>query len=178
MDRFNPAIYNLGHEYRKGHLIIKVGTEETLSHYAEWAWIPEKTLRNLNRIRTARDLRMGRDVRIPMAEEKAADFLAKREEYYRAMEEDFYGNYYVSAVEPLVVAKGMNLWGLVHEKEIPFWLLQKHNPGRLLGAVRPGDTLSLPSIETGIRKWGFTRYGNSREHLAGITRFIMSDQAR
>lgn len=177
MDRFNPAIYRLEHAYAKGALTIQVGTEETLSHYAEWAWVPERTLRSLNRIRSARDLRMGRTIRIPMPEEKAPEFLAKREEYYRAMEEDFYSNYYVSAVEPLVVRKGMNLWGLVNEKEIPFWLLQKHNPGRLLGAVRPGDTLSLPLIETGIRKWGFTRYGNSREYLAGITRFILADRA-
>lgn len=177
MDRFNPAIYNLGHEYAKGRLTIKVGTEETLSHYAEWAWIPEKTLRSLNRIRSARDLRMGRAIQIPIAEEKAGEFLAKREDYYRAMEEDFYGNYYVSSVEPLVVAKGMNLWGLVNEKEIPYWLLQKHNPGRILNEIRPGDTLSIPLIESGIRKWGFTRYGNSREYLAGISRFI-AGQAR
>lgn len=176
MDRFNPAIYRLEHEYSKGTLTIQVGTEETLSHYAEWAWVPERTLRSLNRIRTAKDLRMGRAIRIPMPQEKAPEFLAKREEYYRAMEEDFYSNYFVSALEPLVVKKGMNLWGLVNEKEIPFWLLQKHNPGRLLGAVRPGDTLSLPLIETGIRKWGFTRYGNSREYLAGITRYILSEK--
>jgi membrane-bound lytic murein transglycosylase D len=175
MDRFNPAIYNLEHERKDGHLVIRVGAEETLSHYAEWAMISEGVLRRLNRIRGSRDFRIGRSIRIPIPEDRAREFLAKREEYYRAMEEDFYGSYYVSQTEPLVVAKGKNLWGVMLEKEIPFWLLQKHNPGKTLGEVRPGDTLHLPLIENGIRKWGFTRYGNSREFLSGIGRYIVPD---
>ncbi|HLP41259.1 MAG TPA: hypothetical protein VK465_07105 [Fibrobacteria bacterium] len=177
MDRFNPAVYNLGHEYMKGNLVIRVGAEETLSHYAEWAWVPERILKKVNGIRGGNDLRIGRAIRIPMAEDKAPEFLKRREEHYRGMEEDFYSNYYVSSVEKMVIVKGMNLWSLVNEKEIPFWLLQKHNPGRVLSEVRAGDTLSLPLIETGIRKWGFTRYGNSREYLAGITRYITAAKA-
>jgi hypothetical protein len=172
MDRFNPAIYKLDYTYADGNLTIQAGTEETLSHYAEWAWVPEKTLRNLNKIRNPRDFRMGRRIRIPLAEEKAKEFVKRREEYYRGIEEDFYSNYYVAASEPLAVAKGMNLWTWSQEREIPFWLLQKHNPGKSLNEVHAGDTLNLPVIETGVRKWGFTRYGNSREYLSGISRFL------
>jgi membrane-bound lytic murein transglycosylase D len=172
MDRFNPAIYNLGYTYDAGYLVIQAGTEETLSHYAEWAWIPERNLRSLNRLRSSRGLRIGQHVRIPMPQEKVADFVKKREEYYRAMEEDFYGSYYVSALEPLKVAKGMNLWTWAQDKEIPFWLLQKHNPGRVLSALQPGDSLNVPLIESGIRKWGFTRYGNSQDYLAGIAKYV------
>jgi hypothetical protein len=175
MDRFNPDVHNLGHEYRDGGLVIRVGAEETLSHYAEWAMVSEGVLRRMNRLRGSRDFRIGRSIRIPIAEDKAKEFLAKREEYYRAMEEDFYGSYYVSQTEPLVVAKGKNLWSLMLEKEIPYWLLQKHNPGKALGEVRYGDTLHLPLVENGIRKWGFTRYGSSREYLSGIGRHIVMD---
>lgn len=174
MDRFNPALYHLGYEYANGALTFEVGTEETLSHYAEWAWVPEKTLRRLNRIRNSRDFRMGRRIRIPLTEEKAKEFVKRREEYYRAIEEDFYSNYYVSVSEPLTVVKGLNLWNWALEREVPFWLLQKHNPGKALNALRPGDTLNLPVIETGIRKWGFTRYGSSQEYLAGISRYLSS----
>ena len=177
MDRFNPSIYRLGSETKKGGLVIHVGTEETLSHYAEWAFVPEKKLRVLNGIRTANDLRMGRAVRIPVGGDKAGEFLRKREEYYRAIEEDFYNNYYVSGTEPLRVEKGMNLWTWSQDREVPFWLLQKHNAGKALSEIQPGDTLNIPLIETGIRKWGFTRYGNSKEYLAGISRFLLTGKA-
>jgi membrane-bound lytic murein transglycosylase D len=177
MDRFNPAVYNLQYEYADGKLSFLVGPEETLSHYAEWAWVPEKTLRALNKIRNPRDFRMGRRIRIPLTEEKAAEFQKRREESYRAIEEDFYGNYYVSMTEPLVVQKGLNLWSWSQERELPFWLLQKHNPGVALNELHPGDTLHVPLIENGIRKWGFTRYANSREYLSGISRFLATGKA-
>lgn|GEM_PF-734047 len=172
MDRFNPATYKLDYTYADGNLSFLAGPEETLSHYAEWAWVSEKTLRNLNKIRNPKDFRIGRRIRIPLTEEKAKEFQKRREEFYRANEEDFYGNYYVSITEPFVVEKGMNLWSWSQEREIPFWLLQKHNPGKALNELHPGDTLNLPVIETGIRKWGFTRYANSKEYLSGISRFL------
>ncbi len=174
MDRFNPAVYHLDYTYEKGKLSFLAGPEETLSHYAEWAWVPEKTVRGLNGIRNPKDFRMGRRIKIPLAEDKAKEFMKRREEYYRAIEEDFYSNYYVSVTEPLAVEKGLNLWSWSQEREIPFWLLQKHNQGRALNELHPGDTLSVPVIETGIRKWGFTRYGNTRDYLAGISRFLVS----
>lgn len=177
MDRFNPAVYNLQYEYADGKLGFLVGPEETLSHYAEWAWVPEKTLRALNKIRSSRDFRMGRRIRIPLTVEKAAEFQKRREESYRAIEEDFYGNYYVSMTEPLVVQKGLNLWSWSQERELPFWLLQKHNPGVALHELHPGDTLHVPLVENGIRKWGFTRYGNTREYLSGISRFLATGKA-
>ncbi len=174
MDRFNPAIYNLGYAYAGGILTIEAGTEETLSHYSEWAGVPESAIRKLNNMRASKDMRLGRRIRIPLAEEKAKEFVRRREEYYRAIEEDFYSSYYVSVLEPLAVAKGMNLWSWAQEREIPFWLLQKHNVGKVLNELHPGDTLNLPVIETGIRKWGFTRYGDSREYLSGISRYLKS----
>ena len=177
MDRFNPAVYNLQYEYADGKLGFLVGPEETLSHYAEWAWVPEKTLRALNKIRNSRDFRMGRRIRIPLSAEKAAEFQKRREESYRAIEEDFYGNYYVSMTEPLVVQKGLNLWSWSQERELPFWLLQKHNPGVALNELHPGDTLHVPLVENGIRKWGFTRYGNTRDYLSGISRYLATGKA-
>jgi membrane-bound lytic murein transglycosylase D len=172
MDRFNPSIYNLDYTYGSGVLSIQAGTEETLSHYAEWAWVSESVLKRMNRIRGPRDFRMGRKIKIPLTEDKAKEFVKRREEYYRAIEEDFYGSYYVSTTEPFRVQKGMNLWNWAQEKEIPFWLLQKHNPGKALNELHPGDTLNMPVIETGNRRWGFTRYGNSKEYLSGISRFL------
>ena len=172
MDRFNPSIYNLEYKFEKGILNLKVGTDENLSHYAEWAGVSENTLKRVNAIKSSRDLAIGRRIKIPLSEAKAAEFVKRREDSYRAIEEDFYSSYYVSNLDPLIVEKGMNLWKWAQEREIPFWLLQKHNIGKSLNAIHPGDTLSLPVVESGVRKWGFTRYGNSQEYLAGISRFL------
>lgn len=177
MDRFNPAVYPLAYEYADGILSFRTGPEETLSHYAEWAGVSEAVLRKANRLRRARDFRLGRRFRIPLSEEQAREFMRRREENYRAVEEDFYGNYYVSATEPMAVKKGMNLWTWAQEQEIPFWLMQKHNPGKSLSDLHPGDTLNLPLIETGVRKWGFTRYANTREYLDGIARYLAKPKA-
>jgi alkanesulfonate monooxygenase SsuD/methylene tetrahydromethanopterin reductase-like flavin-dependent oxidoreductase (luciferase family) len=177
MDRFNPAVYPLAYEYADGILSFRTGPEETLSHYAEWAGVSEAVLRKANRLRRARDFRLGRRFRIPLTEEHAREFMRRREENYRAVEEDFYGNYYVSATEPMAVRKGMNLWTWAQEQEIPFWLMQKHNPGKSLSDLHPGDTLNLPLIETGVRKWGFTRYANTREYLDGIARYLAKPKA-
>jgi hypothetical protein len=172
MDRFNPAVYPLEYKYENGILSFEAGTEETLSHYAEWAGLSEAALRKASGLRGAKDFRLGRRIKIPLAEEKAKEFMKRREENYRAIEEDFYSSYYVSGTEPLAVEKGQNLWTWAQDEEIPFWLLQKHNPGKSLAALHPGDTLNVPVIETGIRKWGFTRYGNSREYLDGVARYL------
>lgn len=172
MDRFNPSAYPLEYKYENGILSFLAGTEETLSHYSDWAGISETALRKANGMRGKMDIRLGRRIKIPLGEDKAKEFMKRREENYRAIEEDFYSSYYVSGTEPLAVTQGQNLWGWAQDQEIPFWLLQKHNPGKSLAELHPGDTLNVPVIETGIRKWGFTRYGNSREYLQGVARYL------
>ena len=172
LDRFNAAVYPLEYAYQNGILVFQAGTDETLSHYAEWSGLPEAALRKANGIRSPKDFRLGRRIKIPLAEDRAKEFVKRREENYRAIEEDFYSSYYVSALEPLAVEKGQNLWTWAQNEEIPFWLLRKHNPGKSLAEMHPGDTLNVPVIETGIRKWGFTRYGNSRDYLEGVARYL------
>jgi hypothetical protein len=172
MDRFNPAVYPLEYGYEKGSLNFPAGTDETISHYAEWAGLSEAAIRKANGMRSGKDFRLGRRIKIPLAEDKAKEFMKRREENYRAIEEDFYSSYYVSTTEPLGIEKGQNLWSWAQDREIPFWLLQKHNPGKALAELHPGDSLNVPIIESGIRKWGFTRYGNTKEYLAGVARFL------
>lgn len=172
MDRFNPAVYPLEYGYEKGILTFLAGTDETLSHYAEWAGVSEAAIRKANGMRSGKDFRLGRRIKIPFAEDKAKEFMKRREENYRAIEEDFYSSYYVSTTEPLAIEKGQNLWTWAQDQEIPFWLLQKHNPGKALAELHPGDSLSVPVIESGIRKWGFTRYANTKEYLGGVARFL------
>ncbi len=173
VDRFEPGVYRLEHAYENGFLIILVGGEETLSHYAEWSGVPTRELRRVNRIRNSSDFRVNRSFRLPITDESRIEgFLAKREERYRAVEEDFYGNYHVSSLEPKIIGRGFNLWMWAFEQQIPFWLLQKHNPGKNLQQLQAGETVTIPQVETGIRRWGFTRYAGSQEYHKSVAEWI------
>jgi hypothetical protein len=115
---------------------------------------------------------MNREIRLRLTPEAAAAFLKHREEYFRGLEEDFYAHYHVETLEPKVVDKGTNVWNLAQESETPFWLFLKHNPGRRLDVLKPGDTLMLPVVEEGWRRWAFTRYATTGEYLDGMRHFL------
>lgn len=163
-DRFNPAVYGLAYTRVPGKLTFASGPQETLSHYAEWSGLGMAKIRTANRLRR-RGLNLGYGVQLPLDSAQADAFIKNREEHYRATEEDFYGSYHVASLEPIVVKRGFSVWDLAMKKEIPFWLLQKHNAGRDLAALHPGDTVYAPVVEPGIRRWGFTRYADAQEAL-------------
>ncbi len=177
-DRFRPEVYNLEHRYENGVLTVKVGPEETMSHFSDWSGKRADEIRGENTgLRGRSGFRMGRAVNLRLDSSAAAAFLRRREEYFRGMEEDFYARYHVETLEPLVVAKGANVWNLAQEREVPYWLFLKHNPGRKLEALMPGDTLNLPVVEEGWRRWGFTRYAGTEEYLKGVGRFLRGEAA-
>ncbi len=172
-DRFDPAVYHLDHTYQNGMLTIRVGGEETLSHYVEWSGIPSRVLRSVNQIVSSGDFRVNRFFRLPIKDSaRVEEFLSRREENHRAMEEDFYGNYHVSSTKPMVIVRGFNLWMWAYEQQLPFWLLQKHNPGKNLQQLGAGEIVRVPIVETGIRRWGFTRYAGTREFHRAIGAWI------
>ena len=132
-------------------------------------------IRKATRLRGRRELGLGREIRLRLSREQAEAFQRRREENYRGVEEDFYGSYHVSVLEPLKVEKGMSVWSLAVERELPYWLLQKHNQGRDLAALHPGDTLQVPMVEAGLRRWGFTRYAGPQEQLRAMGQSLGRD---
>jgi membrane-bound lytic murein transglycosylase D len=165
-DAFHSSVYGLEYARERGRLSFSSGPQETLSHYAEWAGLGMSTVRSANRLRGRRGLNLGRKVVLPLDSTQAEAFIKRREENYRAIEEDFYGSYHVASLESLPVTRGFSVWELAMKKDLPFWLLQKHNAGRDLAALHPGDTVLVPVVENGLRRWGFTRYANGQEALA------------
>jgi hypothetical protein len=171
-DRFQPSVYNMEHTYAQGVLTVRVGPEETLSHFSDWSGLRGSAIRNANGMRRSSDFRMDRKIRLKLDSAAAAEFLKRREEYFRGLEEDFYARYHVEGLEPLAAVRGTNVWNLAQEREIPFWLFLKHNSGRALDVLRPGDTLLVPVVAEGWRRWGFTRYAGTRDYLEGVHRFL------
>jgi membrane-bound lytic murein transglycosylase D len=177
-DRFDPAVYHLTYREENGWLSFETGPEETLSHYSDWSGLSGSQIRQWNQIRGRRSLSMGRHLRVKMDSAQTANFIRRREENYRAVEEDFYGSYHVTALEPKVVTRGFSVWALAVDHDLPYWLLQKHNPNRDLAALHPGDTVQFPVVEAGVRRWGFTRYVRTGEQLQKmVERLVPVDSA-
>ncbi len=170
-DRFDPTVYHLEHQYADGVLTVRVGPEETLSHFSDWSGLYGAEIRRENHLRR-HDFHIGRVLHLRMDSAAAAVFLRRREEYFRGREEDFYSRYHVDSLEPLVVTRGLNIWSFAQDHDIPYWLFLKHNPGRALDSLMPGDTLMLPVIVEGWRHWGFTRYANTRDYLNGVRQYV------
>jgi membrane-bound lytic murein transglycosylase D len=150
-DRFDPNLYNLAFTYSHGRLNFQSGSEETLSHYAEWSGLSMTAIRSALKVRGKQALAMNRSVHLNLTSAQVDAFVRSREENYRAVEEDFYGSYYVQSLEPLAITPGMSVWSLAQDRELPYWLLQKHNQGRNLAQLKLGDTLQIPVVVAGIR---------------------------
>jgi len=153
------------YEQTPNRLTFESGPDETISHYSDWSSLPAATIRKVNHLRGKAGIALGRKVVLPLDSLAAAAFIRRREENWRAAEEDFYGSYHVSSLEKSVATSGFSVWKLAHEREIPYWLLQKHNANLQLGALHPGDSLNVPVIVPGFRRWAFTRYTGPQDQI-------------
>ncbi len=129
------------------HQSITVEVNESLAQYAEWLGnITETELAKLNRLGKSGRPKVGQKIRIPLTQEGIYEFNLKRVQYHMALEEDFYSNYSVQAVEEYRVKRGENLLKLSEEKQLPIWLIRKYLPANRKFSVRPGQVINLPKI--------------------------------
>lgn len=127
---------------------LYVSIDETVGHYADWLKIPTWRIRKLNDMRGS-DIRISSKIRIPIDGPDALEnFAAARLEYHMAIEEDFYTQYMVNDVKPLVIKRGQTLWDLCNEGEnpLPLWLFKKYNKQLDLSKLMPGTTVWIPVI--------------------------------
>ncbi len=127
--------------------IIKVDFDETLSHIADWARISVRELRRLNKLRRRSSIRMNQTIKVPFRRVSAEDFDENRQEYHKAIQEDFYNNYRVEKVVIRNLKKGETLWELCNNQYvIPLWLLGNYNPEKNLHALTIGESIVIPVI--------------------------------
>jgi len=171
-DRFDSSVYHLGYRYENGQLIFESGPEETLGHYAEWTGLNMREIRRATGLRGRSSLTLGKTISLRLGPEQAESLVHSREENYRAVEEDFYGSFHVSAFDTLIISRGVSVWSVAMQRELPFWLIQKHNRDKNLSDLRPRDTVFIPVVEPGIRRWGFTRYADTREQYRAMALWL------
>ena len=143
---FNADYYRMDFvEQTDDEVTLVVQINETLGHYADWAGIVSSRIRVLNNI--SANISMGQKVRVPLPRGRAADFLKKRIEHHMGIEEDFFNNYTVVAMDTTQVKQGTTLWSVCRDNDIPFWLFMKANhlgPDLKLDLK---DRILLPVIE-------------------------------
>jgi len=145
---FTPVAFspNMPREDKVG--FIKVDFDETLSHYAEWSGQPIKELRAINGIRrSSSSLNLNRKIKIPFSQVTPEEFAQKRQEYHKAVQEDFFNSFRVEKILIRNVKKGENLWVLCNKVyDIPIWLLGNFNPDRDMTTLAVGDPIIIPMV--------------------------------
>jgi membrane-bound lytic murein transglycosylase D len=127
---------------------IKVSTDETIGHYAEWLGIPTHRIRQINRMGGRSDIRFNSPILIPADQPALGTMMQTRLEYHMAIEEDFYGRYKVTDVKQKILRRGEALWDLCNgADQIPLWLLKKYNKQLDLGRLMPGAAIWIPVVE-------------------------------
>jgi membrane-bound lytic murein transglycosylase D len=127
--------------------IIKVETEETLGHYADWLQIPTQKIRTLNNFKYGKSISVDQKIKIPLQTKSVQAFEEQRYEYHKEIEEDFFESFVIKGVDTYEVKNGDNIWNLCLNKlEIPFWLLKKYNPGIHFNALHPLQKIRYPIV--------------------------------
>jgi membrane-bound lytic murein transglycosylase D len=133
-------------DYRMG--LIKVDFDETLSHVADWARLSVRELRQLNNLRRRGSrIRVNQSIKVPFRRTTPEEFERKRQEYHKAIQEDFFGNYQVEKVVTRKLKKGETLWEICNDVySIPFWLLSNYNPDTDINSVSVGASINIPIL--------------------------------
>ncbi|MFQ5449903.1 MAG: LysM peptidoglycan-binding domain-containing protein [Nitrospinaceae bacterium] len=127
--------------------VITVDFDETLSHYAEWAQLPVRKLRRVNHLRRGASIPVHRKIQVPFTNIDPDKFEERRQEYHKAIQEDFFNNYRVSKLLVRGVKKGETLWEICNDQYfIPFWLLNSYNPEKDINSLAVGEPLVIPII--------------------------------
>jgi len=127
--------------------VIVVDFDETLSHYAEWSKLPVKKITNLNRMNNSSQLNVHAEIKIPFVKVKPDLFEERRQEFHKAIQEDFFNNYKIDKLLVRNMAKGETAWEICNEiYAIPFWLLASYNPGKDINSIPVGEPIVVPII--------------------------------
>lgn len=133
-------------EYRMG--LIKIDFDETLSHIADWARISIRELRELNNLRRRGSrIHVNQSIKVPFRRTTPEEFERKRQEYHKAIQEDFFGNYKVEKVMTRKLQRGETLWEICNDMySIPFWLLSNYNPDKDINSIKVGESINIPIL--------------------------------
>lgn len=142
---FMPVSFSTQNHQKIG--TISVDFDETLSHYAEWALMSVGELKKINKIKGKAEITFHDKIRVSFKKTGADKFEEKRQEYHKAIQEDFFNNYEIRKLAKRVVEKGDTLWEICNEiYTIPLWLLSSYNADKDMRSLTVGESIVIPVI--------------------------------
>lgn len=127
---------------------IRVISEETLGHYADWLGVPASRLRALNKLRPGQPVLLGRRLKLDFSRVARADFEQKRRDFHAALQARYFEDQRITGTEIYIVRRGDSAWAVTQRYGgLPTWLLQQYNPDVDLGELRAGIQLIVPKVQ-------------------------------
>ncbi|OGW29949.1 MAG: hypothetical protein A3K09_05965, partial [Nitrospinae bacterium RIFCSPLOWO2_12_FULL_47_7] len=127
--------------------VITVDFDETLSHYAEWAGVTVSDILKANKYSPRTKIKVNQKIKIPFTSKTPDIFTESRQEFHRAIQEDFYNNFRVSQISVRPIKKGESLWDICNGNYvIPFWLLSNYNPDKDIASLSEGQSIVVPTV--------------------------------
>ena len=143
---FMPVAFSTQNQQKIG--TIRVDFDETLSHYAEWALMSVGELKKINKLKGKDEITFHDKLRVSFKNTDADKFEDKRQEYHKAIQEDFFNNYEIRNLTKRNVEKGDTLWEICNEiyNTIPLWLLSSYNSDKDMRSLIVGESIVIPVI--------------------------------
>lgn len=144
---FKPVSFSPDANSKSRMGTIIVDFDETLSHYAEWSLLSVRELRRINRIGKRGNISVNDKLRVNFAKTLPDKFDEKRQEYHKAIQEDFFNNYEISKLTIRSVEKGETLWEIRNDNyTIPLWLISSYNSDKDIHSLAVGEPIVIPVI--------------------------------
>ena len=89
---------------------IRVQTDETLGHFAEWLGLRASRLLSINGLRYGEPVVVQQRLRLDFSNSKPEDFERVRTEYHRALQEEFFAEWEIEGTLVHRVGPGDSLW--------------------------------------------------------------------
>ncbi len=129
----------------RGWIIVEPA--ETLGHFADWLEVKTQALRRLNRLRRGRAIQVGQRISLTFEKVGVEVFEARRLEYHRGLEEDFFEVYQVEGTQFHALQTGENIWDLARQRYgVPFWLVARYNFDKILSRLSTGERVIIPIV--------------------------------
>lgn len=127
--------------------LIEVDYDETLSHYAEWSRLTVSEIAKLNKKNKRSYLKVHSKIKVPFRNISPDLFEERRQEYHKAIQEDFFNNFQVDKVLVRNIKKGETIWKICNDiYSIPFWLLATYNSEKDIYSIPIGELITIPVI--------------------------------
>ncbi len=139
----DPTDYSVGKDDT-----IRVATDETLGHFADWLGGNPQRLRDLNHMNARAALRVGQRLKLDFKGVTHEVFEARRKDFHRAVQASYFAAHRIVGTQVYIARSGDSLWTLTQRGgQVPQWLLQQYNPSLDFGDLRAGTQIVMPRVE-------------------------------